>query len=340
MLMKILFMCYAKALTPYKHYKDYMISLLKNADDLQQAWQLIQKAHKITLLTHYNPDGDGISACAALAHILEKQGKSIETVYPTKTEEDIKRQPKNILIGTHQQFPDLIITCDTSVYERLYFPDIFKGIPLINIDHHLNNKIQGIVNFVSVDISSTCELLYLLLQQWFPDQINTYVSECLLYGILYDTQVFYNQATHPSTLRVTADLIDHGADLFMLQQELLCNKSPQIIKFWGELLSSVTITPDKKAAWIIITQQDLKGRGLTLSATVGFSNFLAQLSGIDITILFYESEDGKTKVSLRSKISDVNTFANQFGGGGHKNASGITSSKLIAEMVEEVVKAL
>ncbi len=317
-----------------------MISVLKNAHDLETAAQLIKKAKAITLLTHYNPDGDGISACAALAHILEEQGKKVETVYPTKTEEDIKRQPKNVLIGTHQQVPDLIITTDTSVYKRLYYPDAFKDIPLINIDHHLNNEIQGVVNFVSIDISSTCELLYVLLQAWYPTQINTYVAECLMYGILYDTQVFYNQATKPSTLHVAAELINHGANLCALQQELLCNKNPEVIRFWGNLLSNVTITFDGKAAWIIITQKDLKDRGLTLSATVGFSNFLAQLSHVDITILFYESEDGKSKVSLRSKNADVNQFASQFGGGGHKNASGITSDKPLDVLVTELTQAL
>lgn len=317
-----------------------MISLLKNVHNLTTALHLIEQADHITLLTHYNPDGDGISACAALDHILRNKGKLVETIYPTKTEEDIARQPETIFIGQHHQTPDLIITTDTSVYERLYYPEAFKGIPIINIDHHLNNVIQGTVNFVSIEVSSTCELLYLLLCHWYPQNIDAYVAQALLYGILYDTQVFYNQATHPNTLRVAAELVERGANLCELQQELLCNKNPEIISFWGHLLSNVTITPNGKAAWIVITQDELRKRNLTLSATVGFSNFLGQLSHVDITILFYQSEDGKTKVSLRSKHTNVNELAGRFGGGGHKNASGITSTKPLDVVIQEVTQAL
>ncbi len=51
-----------------------------------QAWELIANAQKITLLTHYRPDGDGISACAAFEAVLEKiGGKEVETIYPTET---------------------------------------------------------------------------------------------------------------------------------------------------------------------------------------------------------------------------------------------------------------
>lgn len=59
---------------------------LYTEQDVKQAWQLIEKAQKITLLSHQNPDADGISACTALAHILEKMGKTIEAVYPSKPE--------------------------------------------------------------------------------------------------------------------------------------------------------------------------------------------------------------------------------------------------------------
>jgi phosphoesterase RecJ-like protein len=43
-----------------------------------------------------------------------------------------------------------------------------------------------------------------------------------------------------------------------------------------------------------------------------------------VAVLFREQEDGRTKVSLRSKAAiDVNRVARRHGGGGHLNASGI-----------------
>ena len=58
------------------------------------------------------------------------------------------------------------------------------------------------------------------------------------------------------------------------------------------------------------------------------------------TPLQVKTEDGGTKVSLRSKTSDVNTLAKHFGGGGHTYAAGITSKKPLSVIRDEMIKLL
>ncbi|MFA6527568.1 MAG: DHH family phosphoesterase [Candidatus Babeliales bacterium] len=309
-------------------------------DAIAQAWQLIMQAQKITLLTHKDPDGDCVSACAALDHLLTKLGKSVETIYPNKAEFDFKRQPKNIIINAHNQTPDLIIACDISVYARLYFHPLFATIPLINIDHHVCNAINGTVNLVSQNSSSTCEDLFLIIHAWDEKLVDRYVAECLLAGLLSDSQIFQTNAVTPRTLHIAALLMERGADLFTVKAELTENRDVNIIAFWGQLLGNITITPDKKAAWIAISQEDLRQQKLTLTSLVGFSNFLSQLSGIDITMVFYENEKGETQASIRSKQTDVNALARHFGGGGHVNAAGITSDKPLKQLVAQVLEKI
>src|SRR3972149_4336866 len=134
---------------------------LKNSvftqDAIHRSLLFIQNAKSITFLTHYKPDADGISACTALAAVCEKKGKVIETIYPTAPELPIKRQPNKVLINEHRQIPDLIIMCDTANYDRLYYPEAFKSIPCINIDHHVSNNIKATVNLIATEVSSTCE---------------------------------------------------------------------------------------------------------------------------------------------------------------------------------------
>ena len=101
-----------------------------------------------------------------------------------------------------------------------------------------------------------------------------------------------------------------------------------------------SFSKEKNAAWSYITQKDLKKFGLDLSSLIGFNDFLSEISEIDITILFYEIEPGKTKVSLRSKEKDVNLIASKFGGGGHKNAAGILSDKPLKNLMSEITAAL
>ncbi|MFH0898609.1 MAG: DHH family phosphoesterase [bacterium] len=315
----------------------HLIRNIFNKDDVGRAWTLIQQAQAITLLTHDKPDGDGVSACAAVSLLLEKLGKKTETIYPSKPEFEIKRQSKHVLINKHSFVPDLIIACDTANYGRLYFPDDFKSIQLINIDHHISNKIKGTINFVSeYGVASSCEQVYHLVLGWNADALDKQMAEILLFGLLYDSQVFYTKATNSNTLKIAAELIDKGANLFSLQAELLQNKDPQIIALWGHVLSNVCFSKTKKSAWVVITQKELQQRGLDLASLVGLSNFLAQLSQTDVTALFYEDKDGRTKVSFRSKKADVNAFAAQFGGGGHTNASGIWVDEPIVVVVKKV----
>ena len=308
---------------------------------VSQAWKLIQNAQKITLLTHYRPDGDGISACAAFEAVLAKlPGKEVETIYPTETEYDLLRHPKNKFIASHTFKPDLIVAFDTANAERLYWSCDYDDVAFINIDHHISNSIKGTINFVDSSAASACEVLHNLLEVWHPEYIDQYIAECLLFGSICDSQVFHTQNTTSDTLRRAADLMDKGANLFALKTEMLSNKNPQIIKLWGNLLASVTISKNGNAAWAILRQSDLDELGITLASLVGFINFLSEISGIDAHALFVELGPDETKVSMRSKHADVNAIAAQFGGGGHRNASGITIKKPVAQAIAEVTAAL
>lgn len=318
-------------------------SLFKHSyvdDQVSGAWELVKSAKNITLLTHSNADGDGISACTALDYILKKLGKTTETIYPDKPEFDYKRQSKNLFINKHNQIPDLIIACDVANYERLYWPKEFNNIPLINIDHHVSNSLNGKFNFINSESSSASEELYIILQLWDANLIDKFVAECLLFGILYDSQIFQIHPLQPRTLNIAADLMQLGADLFKLEKELLSNKKYEIFVFWGKILSNIKITKSGKAAWACITQKDLTENNLNMSSLIGLNNLLSQISDVDVTLLFYEKEDGKIKVSLRSKTTDVNKFAKLFGGGGHVNASGISSNKPMEQIIKEITEKI
>ena len=76
------------------------------------------------------------------------------------------------------------------------------------------------------------------------------------------------------------------------------------------------------------------------SSPISTNDFLSDISQVDVTLLFYETEDGDTKVSLRSKEYDVNKLAQKFGGGGHKNAAGVLSKRSIKELMREIVEAV
>lgn len=304
---------------------------------LADAWQAINQSQTIILLTHRNPDEDGMGACATLSSLLQQRAKRVETIYPNKPDFQSPLQVGPVSINQHSFIPDLIIACDTANYERLYFPAEFKQKPLINIDHHISNSIKGCYNFVDASYSSTCELLYDILVAWDTSIITPHAAECLLSGIIYDTQIFQIPSTTSRTLHTAADLMDAGACLSDRITDIMSDQNPASIKLWATVLASITITPNGRCAWAKVTRQDIEKCGSTPAHLAGFNNFLARISGIDVTLLFYETEDGMTKVSLRSKQTDVNKVAALFGGGGHTHAAGIRSSKPINELARELV---
>jgi bifunctional oligoribonuclease and PAP phosphatase NrnA len=316
------------------------ISPIYAMKEIKESWALIQHASHITLLSHNDPDADGMSACTALAYILERTGKNVETIYPNQPEFPLRRQPSTILIAQHRQAPDLIIIVDTARVERAYYPHEFAQIPLINIDHHRSNNIKGLFNFVNPDAASACEELFTIIHAWDATLIDRYVAENLLCGILHDSQIFQTSSTTKRTLEIALNLMQRGANLFELKEELTSSKNPHIIELWSKILATVKLSPSKKSSWVCITQSDMKAANAQLSSLVGLNNFISQICGIDVTSTFYETDKGTVKVSLRSKITDVNAFAAQFGGGGHKHAAGITLTEPFDMAVKKVTALL
>jgi phosphoesterase RecJ-like protein len=298
------------------------------------AWQLITNAQKITLLAHQKPDPDALGACSALSLLFSSLGKKTEVIYPGAGRDSLPYTIENLQENKHTFIPDLIISCDTPVRARLYFPEGFLTIPLIVIDHHHGNTLQGAVQFVDTSITSSCELVYQLITAW-GQLISPEMANQLLFGVLCDTLNFRVSGTTATALRNAAGLIDQGANIHALSQKMILHSNPEVLKLWGTLLTQVHYNTSKTALWVVCSQQLLTQYNLPDEALNGFIAMLSQTMTTDIIILFYEWQ-GKSKASLRSKKTNVNAIAKQLGGGGHIYASGITSDLTLVELVDKV----
>jgi phosphoesterase RecJ-like protein len=66
---------------------------------------------------------------------------------------------------------------------------------------------------------------------------------------------------------------------------------------------------------------------------------LLAMDGVGVALLFRESPERRIKVSLRSKGGiDVHRLAGEFGGGGHRNASGIVMDGRLEDVVSSVLE--
>jgi bifunctional oligoribonuclease and PAP phosphatase NrnA len=89
------------------------------------------------------------------------------------------------------------------------------------------------------------------------------------------------------------------------------------------VLNGMELDPSARVATLCVTHQLVRDSGGTYEDTDGLINLPLTVKEILTVAFFKEQGPGDWRVSMRSKGDiDINAIAKEFGGGGHKNASG------------------
>ena len=116
---------------------------------------------------------------------------------------------------------DLIIALDCSDIRRM--GDSLSISPIdINIDHHITNEQFGEINLVLPEYPATSAILAEFLPDW-GFSLDQDSSSALLMGILTDTIGFRTSNVTPAILRQAAQLMEAGADLSDIYNQVTCS---------------------------------------------------------------------------------------------------------------------
>jgi phosphoesterase RecJ-like protein len=180
-------------------------------------------------------------------------------------------------------------------------------------------------------------MVYELIRAWgLP--ISREIALCLYTTLLTETGSFRYSNTKPATLRMAADLLECGVDPAQVSQALYDRNSPGRLKLLGELLSGMERHASGKIAWVTVTQAIFRATGTTAEDTDEMVNYPRSLKGVEVAVLFREVTPTQYKVSLRSQGRvNVANVAEQFGGGGHRNAAGCTVQGDLAGVKSRVI---
>lgn len=226
---------------------------------------------------------------------------------------------------------DLIIIVDSGDLEHLgqvyeENTEMFYNTPIVNIDHHVSNTGYGQLNMVDITASSSTQIVYnILLELGKKDFINSEIATLLLTGLIVDTGSFQHTNTSPSALEMAADLIEMGAEQQDIIQNVYKTKPLSTLKLWGRVLSKIEENQLHRIVWSTITKEDLMETGASEASSDGLiDELMTNAPGAEIVILMKDSFDGEMSASLRSTSVSVDTLpiSANFGGGGHKMASG------------------
>jgi phosphoesterase RecJ-like protein len=311
---------------------------MKNNNPLHvQIRDMFKNAQKILIVSHIRPDGDAIGSLLGLGLSLEELGKEVQMVIKDHLSKNFKFLVGFDSIRKKSSNPfDLSIVLDSSDLKRT--GNILNGLkPDLNIDHHITNENFARINYVEPQASATAEILTKNMSNWdLP--ITSPIANALLTGIINDTLGFRTSNVTSETLRIVADLIDQGADLPNSYYKSLIIRSFEAVRYWGAGLEN--IKRDGRLTWTKLTLEDRSRVSYPGRDDADLVNILASVEDTDISVIFIEQKNQDVKVSWRSRSGwDVSEIAYQFGGGGHKAASGALIKGKLKDVIHDVLRA-
>jgi phosphoesterase RecJ-like protein len=302
----------------------------------------IRQRHRFLLTSHARPDGDAVGSLLALWMTLNAMGKQAEMqlydpvplIYGTLPAADQIRQFAGPMIGFE---PDAVIflECDSVGRSRLLGLD--KKF-LINIDHHTSGTPFASVNWIDTEASAVAEMVYRLAVA-AKVTVTPAMATCLYTALLSDTGSFCYEGTGANTFALAKDLVDMGATPARIAEDLYFSNPLSKMRLLGAALT--TLQRDGSVAWLWITHDDMVRLGASDEDSLGIVNYAIGISGVEVAFFLREMADRRIRVSLRSKSTvRVTPVAEQFGGGGHENASGCTLDGPIDAATERILDAV
>ncbi len=320
---------------------------------LRAVLESLEDSSRVVLTTHVNADGDGTGSQVAMALWLEQRGAECWIVNPTRFpptfEFLLRRHDFVVRAGSAKATEvcassDRLLVLDTGETSRIgRVKSATDHLPKTIIDHHVEgpSPIEG----VAVRDESACatgELVYDLLLLAGAD-ITKEMAQAIYVAILTDTGSFRFSNSTPAAHRITAELIELGAEPERIYERVYGSSSLDRYRLLAASLAELEFDREAGVAWMTVPAEAYDLYASAPEDIDGFVDFPRSVDDAEVGLLFRTTQSGDTKVSFRSRGRiNVNEMAKVFGGGGHAMASGALVSGSVEEarpQVLEVVRA-
>lgn len=287
----------------------------------------IKENDSFLFFSHLSPDGDALGSTIALGIALEKLNKKVSyNLDPTignkfKFLPDLEK-PSEI---NNQNRWDIALCLDCSDLNHLYGSESLRFCKkTINIDHHINNKAYGDINFIEPKASATGEIVYTIIKL-LNIELDKDIATALYTAIVTDTGTFKYSNVTSKTHFIISELLKLPIEAWRINKELFDEHPKEKIFLLGRAINNLQLYFDNKVAIISLDTNDFKETGATPEKTDGIINYGRDISGVEVAITVIEIKNNEYKIGFRSnEYVDVAKIAFDLGGGGHVRASGCT----------------
>ena len=317
--------------------------------DLAPVVAAIRGHERFLVTSHENPDGDALGSLLATHLALGQLGKESVMVLagpaPLPGEYRFLELPeRGLLLAAPEDRSDrVVVAVDCANERRLADPSILEGALLtLNIDHHHDNSRFGSVALVVPEASSTGELLSDVFAA-LGVELTPELAEALYVALVTDTGRFQYTNTTPKALRLAADLVEAGADVHKVFQDVYETVQFAKLKLLARALERARVFQGGRIVVSYLVREDFADVGAVEPYSEGIIDYLRAVEGAQLAALIREPpRDGGPlrKVSLRSSVDelDVSAIARAFGGGGHPQAAGFGTDLSVDEIVDGLLE--
>jgi len=309
---------------------------------LSQVVELIENKSRFAITTHIKPDGDGVGSSLGLYWLLHSLGKTAEVIVHGEVPPAYRSLPGaddirdiRAINGNY----DAVFVIECSDVTRPGIAGLENQFT-VNIDHHSTSEHFGTINWIDSTASAVGEMIYNLCKA-IGGRITKDIAECVYMALVTDTGSFHFPNTSERTLKVASELIKAGAKPEKIGEAVYNNYPWSRIELMRQVLNTVRRDETGRIASMRQTIAMHESAGAVDGDNNGFVNIPLAAREVFSFVSMRGAGSNKFRASLRSKGNiNVARVAETFGGGGHKNASGLSIEGDWDGKEREIVSAL
>ncbi len=306
----------------------------------------LKRAKRVLITSHSAPDGDALGSELAFAELAQALGVQATIVNRDPHPATLGFLPGLETIRVQRELPqgyerefDLAVLLECPGLDR---PDLagLDRLPLVNVDHHLENALYGEVNVVDDDAPAVGEMV-LRMAEIAEVAVTPHMATNLYAALVTDTGDFrYSNAT-PRAFEAAGRLVAAGARPAAIAEALWEQNPARVVRLTAAVLSTLELLADGRLALITCDKAMLEAAGARPEDTENLVNIPRAIQGVRIAVFLKALREGAVRVSLRSRGEiDVQGVARAFCGGGHRNAAGCTIPGTLADARRELLEAV
>jgi len=320
------------------------------SSDARPVHALIREGERFLVCGHRRPDGDALGAALGLARGLRALGKSADVFCP----DEVPASLEFLVAGEAllREAPDGGVRWDAAFVTDTAAPELLpEGLPgpevrgpLVVVDHHAAHRPFGDHVIRDAQACATGEVVRELLREVGLSDLPPEVAMPLYTAVVADTGGFRYASTEARTLRLGAELVDAGAEPWLVAKNLYEGWPRARLDLLHAVLGALRFELDGRLAIITVPRALLDSTGASDDMIDGLVNYGRRARGVEVAALLWEQDPpsarGRVRLSLRAGGDvDVAALATRFGGGGHRAAAGATIMGAIEDAEREVIAA-